>query len=142
VNSQDLLHDFFSINSNGRDLVLSHAPAQRALPHCSMHSENPRQAACEMARSISSTSGHALSGSICLRCSSLRLADRRRPKGPQGARASSPSDLQRLSYVCATKQRPTEMPSRLDYFYQEALASARNATDFTNEMSIAGRGTT
>jgi hypothetical protein len=70
VNNQDLLYDFFSINSKGRDPGSSHAPRQPALPHCSMNSEEPRQAAYDVAWSISSTCGHARSGSICLRSSS------------------------------------------------------------------------
>lgn len=47
-----------------------------------MDSEEPRQAADEVARSISSASGHALSGSICLRfflCDSLTGRARRPP---------------------------------------------------------------
>jgi hypothetical protein len=70
VNNQDLLHVFFFIDSNRQDVVTSHAPRQRALPYCSMNSEEPRQAACDVAWSMGSTCGHALSGSICLRSSS------------------------------------------------------------------------
>lgn len=68
MNNQDLLHDFFLINSNSRVVVSTHAPRQRASPTVhSMDSEGSRQAAYEVARSISSTCGHSLSGSICLR---------------------------------------------------------------------------
>lgn len=84
MNGQDLVHDFFFIiNFNGPGVVSSHAPGQRAFPHCSKDSDEPRQAAHEVARSISSTSGHALSGSICLRSSSLGLADRKDKKAPK-----------------------------------------------------------